>query len=240
MFEENCRALEDFATIITRPSFHHLHLDLLVGGQQHRGWAAFTRGHLARVLSEAKLQSLSIRMDIEGPLSSGVPEYHVPLRTVFNPDSLACLRHFSLSGFHVRESEVLEILADLPHASLQTVEISFLAFLEEGTEIPGYFRGLLERMRKELSWQDVKVTVGDHLVHPMYARAIWVDVSDFIYRGGDNPFSEKLPEMIDRGFGIEKDLFNSSYERPNFGLDTAQALGYRNWSKELELIKFRR
>lgn len=230
LFEKACRALEDFAPILARPSFQHLHLDLLVDGQQHHRQAAFTNGHLARVLSEAKVLLLSIRMKIENPFSVPLSEYHSLLRTMFAPSSLAFLRHFSLSGFYVRGSEVLKILADLPSTSLQTVELGFLSLLEEyGFEDYNDFRTLLKRMRR-LSWRNVKVTMGENVPDIIHGQAIWVDVGDFLYRGGDSRFSEDDPKGIALGFGIEKDLFNLSFERRYLGLKEVEVLGYRNCS----------
>ncbi|KAK7941612.1 uncharacterized protein PG986_013999 [Apiospora aurea] len=304
VFEEPCRALADFTTIVARPSFQHLHLDLMVGGQEGYGWEAFTRGHLARALSAAKLQSLSIRTDVAGGLVCDGDGYPVPLRTIFTPASLSCVRHFSLSGFYVREEELLQILGDLPLGVLETVKLSFLCFFKEGPTVThnttntnpvttssmrnGFFGHiiellypspfadnnndsgnnnnnnnvnstsaidaiesnaetrletmghLLERIRAELSWHNVKLTIGEPADHEMDGRARWASADDFLYRGGGNPCPEAFSQgtRIAWGFGIETDVFDESYERPY--VESEEALGYRYWYDELQAINCRR
>lgn len=302
LFEEPCRALTDFTTIITRPSFRHLHLDLLVGTQENHGWPAFASGHLARALSSAKLQSLSIRTDVAGGLVTDGSDFPVSLRTIFTPASLSCVRHFSLGGFYVRTDDLLQTLADLPIDLLETVELSFLWFFKERPAVPqhtntngsnhvtspsmrnGYFAHiinwlypsqseaessnsaasndtnnvtdhnnasidtrqpenmgrLLERIRDELPWRNVKLTIGEQAEHAMDGRACWASADDFLYRGGANPCPHECYEgrSIAHGFGIEKDVFDESYERPY--VVSEEALGYRYWYDELQGIQCRR
>lgn len=229
VFEQPCRALQDLTTITTRPSFQHLHLDLHVGGQQHDSWSAFTSGYLARMLSEAKLQTISIRADHTGRLYPEPPE-PVPLSAIFRPSSLVNLRHFTLSRFHIRERELMELLAEIPTVSLQTVELSFL-------NLPGSsHRHLLESIRKELPWENVKVTLGQQH-DETYGQAVWVDADDFLYRGGDNPFHEVAVDSINDGFGIERDVFDASFERPHLSYAEMRTLGYEDRGDKLDAIE---
>ncbi|KAK7990194.1 hypothetical protein PG989_010509 [Apiospora arundinis] len=225
VFEKPCRALADFATIITRPSFQKLHLDLLVRGQDQHGWPAFTSGHLARALSAAQLTSLNIRTDVADGLKS-----------------MARLRHFCVSGFFVREDNLIQLLARLPHSSLETVEVSFLQFDRKGIVIvlpngnKEYIRDeslghLLNRMRDELPWKNDSLTIGANFGQ-CEGRAIWVNVDDFLYRGGKNPCGPKwYGKSIEPGVGVEKDLFDKSYERPP--MMRPEELGYRWWDLQL-------
>ncbi|KAK8054811.1 hypothetical protein PG993_000038 [Apiospora rasikravindrae] len=304
VFEEPCRALADFTTIVTRPSFQHLHLDLMVSGQENYEWEAFKRGHLARALSVAKLQSLSIRTDVAGGLVCDGYESPVPLRTIFTPASLSCMRHFGLSGFYVREEELLQVLTDLPLDLLETVELSFLWFFKErpapthsttntnhnnpvtSSSMRNGFFGyiiellypshsvdysnhsdnandsnsnyeidtngsnavsrleamghLLERIRDELPWRNVKLTIGEPADHEMDGRARWASADDFLHRGGENPCSEAFSQgtRIAWGFGVEEDVFDESYERPY--VESEEALGYRYWYDELKTFKCHR
>lgn len=306
VFEEPCRALTDFTSIIARPSFQHLHLDLLVGAQEGHGWPAFTRDHLARALSAAKLQSLSIRTDVAGGLVTDGSEFPVSLRTIFPPASLSCVRHFKLAGFYVRTDDLLQTLGDLPIDLLETVELSFLWFFKERPAVPqnttntnhnnhltspsmrnGYFGHiinllypspsgdgnhdnttsnndtsietinnnntsidtrrpenmgqLLERIRDELNWRHVKLAIGEQAEYARDGRACWARADDFLYRGGENPCPHDWGDegrSIARGFGIEKDLFDESHERPY--VESEEVLGYRYWYDELEAIRCRR
>ncbi|KAK8084133.1 hypothetical protein PG996_002914 [Apiospora saccharicola] len=296
VFEEPCRALADFTTIVTRPSFQHLHLDLLVGGQENQGWSAFTSGHLARVLSAAKLQSLSIRTDVAGGLIKDGRESPVPLRTILPPASLSCVRHFRLAGFYVDTDDLIHTLADLPIDSLETVELSFLWFCQDPPPVPqhttntnhhryltspemrnGFFGHiinqlypsepvdannnnnetnsvdtrrppenmghLLERIRDELSWRHVQLTIGERTEGGgMDGRACWASADDFLYRGGENPcrpHEHYDGRSIAHGFGTEKDVFDASHERPYVASGEGEALGYRYWYDELQAFQCR-
>ncbi|KAK8875291.1 hypothetical protein PGQ11_005805 [Apiospora arundinis] len=247
VFEKPCRALADFTTIITRPSFQKLHLDLLVHGQDQHGWPAFTSGHLARALSAAQLTSLSIRTDVADGMSDTGEDRMLPLETIFRPESLARLHHFCVSGFFVREDNLIQLLARLPHSSLKTAEVSFLQFDRKGTVgvLPNgnkeYIRDeslghLLNRMRDELPWQNASLTIGANS-RKYEGRAIWVNVDDFLYRGGKNPCGPNgCGASIEPGFGVEKDLFDRSYERPH--MEFPAELGYRWWNLQLHNFNY--
>ncbi|KAK8021912.1 hypothetical protein PG990_007050 [Apiospora arundinis] len=247
VFEKPCRALADFTTIITRPSFQKLHLDLLVRGQDQHGWPAFTSGHLARALSVAQLTSLSIRTDVADGMSDTGEDRMLPLETIFRPESLARLHHFCVSGFFVREDNLIQLLARLPHSSLKTAEVSFLQFDRKGTVgvLPNgnkeYIRDeslghLLNRIRDELLWQNASLTIGANS-RKYEGRAIWVNVDDFLYRGGKNPCGPNgCGASIEPGFGVEKDLFDKSYERPH--MEFPAELGYRWWNLQLHNFNY--
>ncbi|KAK8050316.1 hypothetical protein PG994_012046 [Apiospora phragmitis] len=227
VFEEPCRALTDFTALVARPSFQRLHLDLLVGAQEHLGWPAFTRGQLAAALSAAKLQSLSIQTNVQSFMDRMEP-YCVSLRTIFTPASLASVRHFSLGGFYIREDDLMQILADLPQEFLQTVEFKNLYFVPKEAEDDvnsKSFWHLIERMRDELQWRNVKLTIGVPPGWKMVGQTLWVDVDEFLYRGGDNPFYHRnlMPDLLP-GFGTLKDVFDVSNERPNVDRATEKTM----------------
>ncbi|KAK8097488.1 hypothetical protein PG984_016627 [Apiospora sp. TS-2023a] len=289
VFEEPCRALADFAAIIARPSFQHLHLDLLVRNQENQGWSAFTSGHLARALSAAKLQSLSLRTDVAG--AGGLIDdgrfSPLPLRTILPPASLSSVRHFRLAGFFVDTDDLIQMLACLPIDLLETVELSFLGFCQDprrpemrngpfghiinqlypsesgdpnsnennnnnnetnsvDTRRPPENMGrLLERIRDELSWRHVQLTIGERTEighgRSIDGRACWASADDFLYRGGENPCPHERYDgsCIAYGFGTEKDVFDESHERPYVASKERKALGFRRWRHKLRAFQCR-
>ncbi|KAK7991127.1 hypothetical protein PG990_015407 [Apiospora arundinis] len=243
VFEEPCRALTDFTALVAHPAFQHLHLDLLIGAQERSGWPAFTRGHLARALSAAQLHSLSIQTDAFADESEWA-SFCVSLRTVCPPASLAAVRHFALGGFCVREDDLLQTLAALPRAFLQTVrlrDVSLVPQEGDGDDVNGTARfcRFLERVRDELQWRGVKLTIGVPPGWEMAGLTLWVDVDDFLYRGGPNPFElERSTPVVISGFGTWKDRFNASYERPNLDA-AAESKEYPHWYDVMDSIKCR-
>ncbi|KAK8036570.1 hypothetical protein PG991_001707 [Apiospora marii] len=79
-----------------------------------------------------------------------------------------------------------------------------------------------------------------HAEHAMDGRVCWASADDLFYRGGENPCPYMFHDgrNIAHGFGIEKDVFDESHERPY--AESEEALGYRYWYDELQGIACRR
>lgn len=254
IFDDNSPTNTDYShlsTILRRPGFSRLDLALLVGGQEQEQWSSFLSGHLHRTLSGAPdLTHISLQTNVaKNPDaramvrgSGGNINHHVPLRRIFPIQGWNRLTHFGLSGFLVRQDDLLELLSALP-ATLRSVELSFLYFLDNS----GDYRALLEDMRDSLSWRDrnepdrPRVVIGHELLNPSCGRAVWVDheVDDFLYSDGPNPFGREdgwAPNQIWMGrAGREKDAFDPSHERPyadNVSLMKMGFLETPSWMKD--------
>ncbi|KAI2469995.1 hypothetical protein F4781DRAFT_201683 [Annulohypoxylon bovei var. microspora] len=247
IFDEPCDEYNDFVALLRTPGFRRLDLDLLVGGQEHRGWASFRNGHLRHALGEADLEHISLRTGVvpnpdanalvRG--SGGSMEHHIPLRSIFPTEKWPRLRHFGLSGFLVQQADVLSLLATLP-ATLRSVELSFFYFLDHG----GNYMSLLEDMRDTLGWRErpaharPRVAVGVHLHQPRAGRAIWIggEVDAFLYGGGRNPFGRDgwAKNQVSVGRGAVRDAFDPAHERPYVDFSSYMRLGYYSKSAWLD------
>ena len=254
VFDELCEEYEDLVALLRKPGFNRIDLGLLVSTQQDEGWPSFRSGHLKHALSEAKdLQHVSLCTDLGANQEIGVPEEDsdvIPLRTIFPINRWQQLQHLGISGFVVRQDDLISLLAALP-ASLLSVELSFLHFYGDGN-----YRNLLCDMRDKLGWRDRSVSErpkviigggGGGLVAVHVGRATWVEdeVSEFLYGDGLNPFGRKgdrfSPNQIRLGFGLERDEFEPGFERPWAQYDELQRLGYypdvrlqyEEWKKSL-------
>lgn len=176
----------------------------------------------------------------------------IPLRTIFPIGKWQQLRHFGLSGFVIRQSDLISLLAAMP-ASLQSVELSFLFFYGDGN-----YRNLLCAIRDELDWRErpisrkPKVIIGGGMLdHEAIGRAIWVEdeVSEFLYSGGLNPFGpegDNRPNQIKIGYGVQRDEFDPAYKRPWIYDDELAQLGYFpthneiafEWNKVKDIVHY--
>ncbi|KAL4798704.1 hypothetical protein BDV19DRAFT_11481 [Aspergillus venezuelensis] len=203
----NCRVFEDpnpeyddFASIMARPGFKRLDLDLLVGGQEHTGWRAFHSQNLYHALSAARdLKYISLRTNIDcNPASDSVQRgsggsraHLVPLQTIFPIESWTSLRHFGLTGFLVDQTNLITFFASLP-VTLRSIHLSFLYFVNNG----GSWQKLLQDMRTKLDWRTRDpacrpvVSVAVATGYQQVGHAVWVDkeVAEFLYGEGPNPF----------------------------------------------------
>lgn len=138
----------DLVTILRNPSIRRLDLPLLVAGQQRTGWPALRSGLLYDALAHATHSFEEIHLcaadvveqdpDFGGLLSyDGERRHFTPLRSIFpitdnNNEQWSRLRHFRLSGFYVRQDDLIDLLITLmtpSRTSLRSVELSFLSFL---------------------------------------------------------------------------------------------------------------
>jgi len=232
VFERENRTLTNFETVLARPDFKHLHLDLMVDPFSRQA-DVFRSGLLKRAIGGAAggqgLEYLSLRTNVELHGGFRRNEWYVPLSTIFPSTSFSRLRHFGLSRFYVKQDDLLALLASLPQ-TLRTVELSLLEFMDG----EGSYQTLLWRIRDTLGWKDrnprptLSVSVDIHYYQP--GRAIWVEdeLSGFLYQGGSNPFGDDPPSRnhIREGFGQEKDAFEPEHERPHMDLWTLADMGY--------------
>ena len=244
----NCHVFDDeeykeyqyFAALLRRPRFKRIDVALLVSRQQGEGWPSLRSGHLRRALGEARdLQHISLSTDLgtDQEFDVAADEYNVvPLRTIFPIDCWQQLRHFGLSGFVVRQDDLVSLLAAMP-ASLRSVELSFLFFHGGATH-----RSLLYAMRDRLDWRKrlagerptVRMGSGSSIGpwgRLVVGRATWVEgeVADFLYGEGRNPFGadgDDRPDGIQMGVGVERDEFDPAYERPWVDYAELSRLGY--------------
>jgi hypothetical protein len=234
--DESYEEYQHFVTLLRKPGFNRIDLALLVSRQQDQGWPSFRAGHLRRALGEVRdLQHISLYTDLGPNQEFDVTKDEsnvIPLRTIFPIDRWQQLRHFGLSGFVVRQDDLISLLAAMP-ASLQSVELSFLFFYGDAT-----YRSLLCDMRARLDWRDrpackrpsVIMGTGSH-ISQVVGRAAWVkeEVSDFLYSDGRNPFGgegDHRPNEIQIGFGIVRDEFDAAHKRPLLYDDGLSRLGY--------------
>ncbi|KAL4962080.1 uncharacterized protein BDV14DRAFT_203233 [Aspergillus stella-maris] len=200
IFEDKNQEYDDLASIMARPGFKRLDLDLLVGGQEHTGWHAFRSRNLYHALTAARdleYINLSTNTDCDPssdsvqPGSGGSRAHLVPLQTIFPISSWTSLRHFGLRGLLVDQSNLITFFASLP-ATLRSIHLSFLYFVDDG----GSWQKLLQDMRTKLDWRTRDpesrpvVSVAVATDYQQVGHAVWIDedVAEFLYGEGPNPF----------------------------------------------------
>ncbi|CAM1509435.1 Fc.00g031740.m01.CDS01 [Cosmosporella sp. VM-42] len=141
MFNQPCDEYTNLASI-PKPCLRRLDLPLLL----HRpawpgnvGWPAFRNGLLKKALSGATgLEHFNLRTDAyercmamyedeEDDWEFDGDDCFIPRKTIFPVVEWQNLTHLRLSGFIVREDDVISLLAALP-ATLRSLELSFLVF----------------------------------------------------------------------------------------------------------------
>ncbi|TPX07828.1 uncharacterized protein E0L32_010515 [Thyridium curvatum] len=160
----------------------------------------------------------------------------VSLRNILPVEKWSCLKHFGLSGFYINQHDLVSIFAALPD-TLRSVELSFLSFARG----QGDHRALLSEMRSALPWGNrpvherpiVSIRMEDWIIK--LGRAAWVreEVGAFLYGDGPNPFGnegESCPDFIRVGFDVQRDEFDTCFERPNVMTAVLIRLGYLDGS----------
>lgn len=216
VFESENDTFRRFETILARPNFTHLHLDLMVDPYEWQA-EAFQSGLLKRALAGAAsgngLEHLSIGTNMEISGADGRDDFYVPLETIFDPSTLSRIQNFGLSRFYVKDFDLLILLASLPH-TLRSVELNLLQFMDRH----GNLRDFLNQVRDDLGWQD-------RAIKPR----LWLSVetlsgSDFDKYGSMmnwiNSFMREgkilvkhPPTLVMDGYGRIKDAFMPEYER---------------------------
>jgi hypothetical protein len=234
VFERENRSLTEFETVLARPNFKHLHLDLMVDPFSRQA-DVFRTGLLKHALAGASggqgLEYLSLRTNVELHGGFRRNDWYVPLETIFTPTSFSRLRHFGLSRFYVKQDDLLALLASLPQ-TLRRVELSLLEFMDG----EGSYQTLIWQIRDMLGWKDRNprpaLSVSVELQYDQPGRAIWVEdeLYSFLYQDGSNPFGDDLaessPDHVKEGFGRVKVAFKPEYERPHVDLWTLADMGY--------------
>lgn len=157
IFDQPCEEYNNFVTILQRPGFRRLDLALLVGMLQNDNWVSYRSGYLRQALGSAtELEHISLHSDVENHVGDpptlsdhyGALKNFVPLGTIFPIERWPRLQHFGLMRFLVTQDDVISFLSALP-STVQSVELSFLSFLDYG----GSYYGLLYQMREKLDWR---------------------------------------------------------------------------------------
>ncbi|KAJ5936331.1 hypothetical protein N7454_005629 [Penicillium verhagenii] len=230
IFYTECEEYNNLVTILSRPGFRRLDLSLSVGGQEdrHYNWIAFRTRFLSEMLSEAEeLEHFSLfttlgmdsshRLGSEVPGGGGSMAHFIPLQKVFPVCDWDNLRQFQLSRFMVIQSDLMGVLTAIS-ATIQTVSLNFLIFLDDG----GSYYSLLHEIRDTLRWHEREpafrpnLIIGVDMDPPYIGKGIWIEkeLHEFLYGGGRNPFFADYPNRIEAGMGMERDTFEVAHERP--------------------------
>ncbi|KAF9875763.1 hypothetical protein CkaCkLH20_06695 [Colletotrichum karsti] len=249
---EPCVEYDNLVSVIKKPGFTTLILNLMVTPQEDNNYLAFRTGRLRKAL-EADLRHFSLETDEEGshedsPVPSHwVLDHFIPLRSIFPVEAWKNLAHFGLSRFLVQQQDLLDFLSALPQ-TLQSVELSFIWFMNHH----GNYRELLFGIRDDLGWQKrivrPRLLIRDHPYVMLAGRAVWLEdeLQQFLYHDGENPYPvPSLRGMVVRpgdgplrptlgyGFGKEKDAFEPRFERPFESEDKLIHAGIlRDWTAE--------
>ncbi|KAF5694771.1 hypothetical protein FDENT_899 [Fusarium denticulatum] len=156
IFDQSCTEYDHFYTLLSRPGFRYLDLDLFTGLIEHEDWITYKTGLLRDALAQAKgMEHLSIRAstdiddtdcqqllpeDLEAPLFS--------LQAVFPIDHWQRLKHFGISNFLVEVDDLIDVLSCLP-STLRCVELINLAFRNMEHD----YDDVVRQMRDKLDWR---------------------------------------------------------------------------------------
>ncbi|KAJ6786281.1 hypothetical protein PWT90_00821 [Aphanocladium album] len=185
---------DHFCKMLGIPGFRRLDLALNIRTAWRSGYASLRNLQLFNALSSASdLESMHLFTNIEqNPHAAdledgeGSMEHFIPLQNILPITAWPKLKHFGLSRFLVSQSDVVSFLKMLP-ASISTVELSFLYFLEG----QGHYGRLLEQMRDELGWEQKQESARPKVMISVHdggcfdwELSINVDreVQDFLYR----------------------------------------------------------
>lgn len=231
IFDQPCEEYNQFAVIMKRPGFQHLHLSLLTGSSGIFSWAGFRSGYFYQAISLAKdLTHIHLSTTFDDGSSMGDPP--IPLNMVFPIREWPELCHLGLSRFSVNTSELIDLLNLVP-ASLRSIDLQFLEFPNDDLRLSG----LLDRMRERLNWarrdQPLKPTVIIAMkgYRGMPGRFVEVtdEVTSFLYGSGENPVEGKNTRNPKFGIGTNRDLFEAEYTRPNVSVQDLAELGIIYW-----------
>ncbi|KNB18211.1 hypothetical protein FOXG_15832 [Fusarium oxysporum f. sp. lycopersici 4287] len=230
IFDQRCVEYDDLVTLLKRPGFRYLSLDLFTGLLEREDWESYKSGLLHDALAQAKdLEHICLRstMEITGGSSEQldgeeIENYVFPLRTIFPIDQWPRLRNFGISHMLVQLDDLMELFSALPR-TLRSVELSNLAW----GSLTRRTRELLRSMRDVLDWRSRPVEER-HKVHMVVSGAAfgdgdkdgwYVEVDDlvysFMYGEGKNPFTEHPDIIYPWEGGVRRDIFNPSFRVPH-------------------------
>lgn len=226
IFDQPCTEYNDLVTLLQRPGFSHLSLDIFTGFLEHEDWISYKSGFLHDALAKAKdLKYISLRTTTD--IADGEPgqlhpedveKVDLSLSTIFPIHQWSQLEHFGLSGFILDLNDLIGVLAALP-TSLRSVELSQLAF--KGKE--DVYENLLVKMRDTLDWSSrpEQERPKVHIIasaNPSYREDQFVEVDDavysFLYQGGENPFQGNGSIIYEGRGGIRRDIFDPEFMAP--------------------------
>ncbi|KAL3590968.1 hypothetical protein FPOAC2_13173 [Fusarium poae] len=230
IFDKRCVEYDDLVTLLKRPGFRYLNLDLFTGLLECKDWKSYKSGLLHDALAQAKdLEHMCLRstMEINGGSSEQldwekIERYVFPLRTVFPIDQWPRLRHFGISQMFVQIDDFMELLSALPR-TLRSVELSNLAW----GSLTHRTRELLHSMRDVLDWRSRPVEERPmiHMIAPGSAQGEgdkdgwYVEIDDlvysFIYGEGENPFTAHPDVIYPWEGGVRRDIFNPGFKVPH-------------------------
>lgn len=218
IFDEPCEEHENLLTILTKPGFCRLDLSLMFGGRgsDAENWKTFRDGRLR--------ETLSVMEDLEefNFYTSGLDrcyEYGDPpiginpvsLERIFPIEKWSKLRHFALSRFIVRQTDLVTFLSKLPE-TVQSVELSFLVFIDHGSSWHYFLEEMRLKMREKTLWPGRRpsVVIGNERYYLLLGGATWIEkaVDKFLYEDGENPFHEPPRERVKKEVGRVKDAFD--------------------------------
>lgn len=229
LFEQPCQEYDDLVTILQRPGFRRLDLDLFTGLEGMHNWKSFRSGLLRKTISEAKdLRHISIRttteifcgelMPFSVHLDPNAPGGPFPLRAVFPIRCWPNLEHFGMSNIQVTLADVLSFLAALPY-STRSVGLGQLAWANEGEDD----HALLNEMRNKLDWRSRPAGERPRLrmFGPITGNGVsggsYIEMDDavhsFLYGDGDNPYKRYGDGIFIEG-GIQKNVFDPEISVP--------------------------
>ena len=145
--------------------------------------------------------------------------YSTPLslKSIFPFEQWSKLRHFAPSRFIVTQSDLTSCLAGLPE-SLQSVELSFLVFVDNGNRWHRFVREMRKQIREKRLWPDLRpnVTIRYHRGIRFPGRALWFgkEIEDFSFEDGVNPFLFPPEKPLSVRYGIQEDAIDP--ENPFF------------------------
>ncbi|KAM0443331.1 hypothetical protein ACHAQK_003694 [Fusarium lateritium] len=230
IFDQRCFEYDDLVTLLKRPGFRYLSLDLFTGLLEREDWESYKSGLLQDTLAQAKdLEHICLRstMDIAGGSSEQldweeIENYVFPLRTIFPVDQWPRLCHFGISHMLVQLDDLMELLSALPR-TLRSVELSNLAW----GSLTHRTRELLPSMRDVLDWRSRPVEERPK-VHMVVSGAAfgegdkdgwYVEINDLVYSllygEGKNPFTEDPDIICPWEGGIRRDIFNPGFRVPH-------------------------
>ncbi|KAF5621101.1 uncharacterized protein FTJAE_11442 [Fusarium tjaetaba] len=156
IFDQSCTEYDHFYTLMSRPGFRYLELDLFTSLIEHEDWITYERRLLRDALARAKgMEYLSIRAstqikdaECQQILTEDLERPLFPLRAVFPIDHWPRLKHFGISNFLVELDDLVDVLSCLP-STLRCVELINLAF----RNIDHDYDDLVREIRDKLDWR---------------------------------------------------------------------------------------
>ncbi|KAM3452037.1 hypothetical protein MY5147_008936 [Beauveria neobassiana] len=232
---QDCEEYQNLALILQQTTFRRLDLPVLIDRSSSDILGMLRNGELKSLLAQARhLEHFRLRGN--GPTrsfrSQAQTKPFFPLQSLLPVDAWPHLRHFGLSQFVVRVSDLVAALGALP-PTLRTVELSFLEF-DDATERRANHAMLLEKMKTNLDWAGrepaarPQVTLGMAKVkNNVVGRGLWFskEIGEFLYDGKENPFGWHRDVLLP-GVGWLVDEYDEDFTRPYVGYKDYRALWY--------------